>query len=103
MRDLFMAEELVRDFGRAMNMDRKLMKNTASFFPAVNFSCTGSIFAWTAAGNFRDGQDDVPQLGTCSQPCSGESEVSFGTSSQNQSERLRCGGRGDGSVCISLH
>ena len=98
MRDLFMAEELVRDFGRAVNTN-KLMGRATAVFPAVTFSCAGSITAWTAAGNFRNRQDDVPQLGTCSQPCSSESEVSFGASSQNQSERLRCGGKG-GEKCV---
>ena len=87
MRDLFMAEELVRDFGRAVNTN-KLMGRTPAVFPAVTFSCTGSISAWTAAGNFRKQQNDVPQLGTCSQPCSSESKVSFNASSRR--ERLGC-------------
>lgn len=78
----------MRDFGRAVKTD-KLMRGTTAF-PAVNFSCAGDIFAWTAAGNSRSDGGDIPQLGTCGQPCPRESRVSFARSSR--SELLRCKG-----------
>lgn len=71
----------MRDFGRVVKTD-KLMGDTTALFPAVNFSCAGNIFAWTAAGEYHgNGQRRDPQLGTC---CSAES---FADSSRR--ERLR--------------
>ena len=79
MRNLFMLEELVKDFGRAVNADKhKLMKGTTTF-PAVNFSCAGNISAWTAAGEYHgNGRGRDPQLGT---GCTAES---FAESSRRQ-------------------